>query len=78
MQLKGRVLGTEPATDEDRARAGRFSDAFFRDITETEGVPRRILERMLPEGYVACIVVVEELFNQTPGPAAGARLGETS
>lgn len=75
MQLKGRALGTEPATDADRARAGRFVDAFFHDITETEGVPRRLLERLLPEDYVACTVVVEELFNQTPGPAAGVRVG---
>ena len=29
---------------------------------------------MTPVGYVACTVAVEQLFDQTPGPGAGARL----
>jgi hypothetical protein len=72
-QLKGRIRGVEPASDDDRVRAARFCDEFFTDIAETDFTPRVILDRMEPEHYVACLVEVDEIFDQTPGPSAGAR-----
>jgi hypothetical protein len=78
VQLKGRVLGTEAATDADRDRAGRFVDAFFNDIVETDGTPRAILDRLVPAEYSACLVQFDELYDQTPGPRAGGRLGRAS
>jgi hypothetical protein len=72
VQLKGRSLGVTAGTDDDRARAARFADAFFGDIARTDGTDRRVLERMVPADYVACTITIEELFNQTPGPEAGA------
>jgi hypothetical protein len=72
MQLKGRAVAVEVATGADRARARRFCDQFFADIVETEGTDRALVERMVPVGYVACIVEIDEAFDQTPGPGAGA------
>ena len=74
VQLKGRALAVEAASGEDVARAERYCDAFFGDIVDTDGIDRTVVERMTPVGYVACTVAVEQLFDQTPGPGAGARL----
>jgi len=72
MQLKGRILRIEEGTDHDRDRAAQFCEAFYTDVAETESTPRRLLDRLTPSGYVAGIVEVDECFDQTPGPAAGA------
>jgi hypothetical protein len=74
-QLKGRVLGIEPATPEDRRTMRGYCDAFFTDIEQTDGYPRPLLERMVPDELVTCAVEVDELFDQTPGPGAGAKVG---
>jgi hypothetical protein len=74
VQLKGRALAVEPATDADRARARRFCDAFFADVTEVDGTERALLERLVPSDFAVCLVEVDEVFDQTPGPEAGARL----
>ena len=71
VQLKGRGTGIEAATAADRTRAGEYVEALFADIEATDGYARSLLERLLPRGYVPCTVVVEELFDQTPGPGAG-------
>jgi hypothetical protein len=77
MQLKGRSDGIQAETEHDRLRAERFIDAFFTDIVETDGSPRPVLEQMIPSGYSSCVVTVEELYDQTPGPEAGAPLQAT-
>jgi hypothetical protein len=74
MQLKGRVLSVEVASPEDAARAVRFCEEFFTDIAETDGTPRERTERLVPVGYMACTVAVGHVFDQTPGPGAGALL----
>jgi hypothetical protein len=74
VQLKGRSLGIEPTTDSDRRRSRRFCDEFFSDIVETDGTERGALERLVPHDVVACRVQVDEIFDQTPGPGAGAPL----
>ena len=74
MQLKGRALAVEAASLADTARAERYCNAFFGDIVDVDGLDRTVVERMTPVGYVACTVAVEQLFDQTPGPGAGARL----
>jgi hypothetical protein len=71
LQMKGRVRATGPATESDRARAQVYCDDFYRDIADTDGTDRRLLERMTPRDYVACLVDLDELFDQTPGPTAG-------
>jgi hypothetical protein len=74
IQLKGSAVSVEAASVEDAARACRYCDAFFGDIVDTDGIDRALVERMMPLGYVACTVAIEHLFDQTPGPGAGARL----
>jgi hypothetical protein len=74
LQLKGRVASTEAAGPDDDARADRYCEAFFGDIMDTDRIDVAVLERMRPLGYVACTVEVEHLFDQTPGPGAGAPL----
>ena len=34
------------------------------------------MQRLVPTDYVACTIDIDELFDQTPGPAAGRRLEE--
>lgn len=72
VQVKGRSLGVTPGTDDDRARAARFVDAFFGDIVRTDGTARRVLDRMVPTDVVACTFTIDDLYDQTPGPGAGA------
>jgi hypothetical protein len=74
VQLKGRLRAVEPATAEDEASAAAYCAAFFEDIMATDGTAAELLQRMVPAGYVAWLVEVGELFDQTPGPTAGAAL----
>jgi len=73
-QLKGRVTAVDTATDDDLAKVDRYCDEFFTDIETTDGTPRHLTERLRPDAYVACTVEIDEAFDQTPGPDAGARV----
>jgi hypothetical protein len=72
VQLKGRSLGVEAATDADRRRARRYCDEFFTDIEQTDGTERSLPERLVPASYAVCEMQVDDVFDQTPGPGAGA------
>ena len=75
VQLKGRVLAVEEEpTEDDIARCDAHNEELFLDIQETDHFPREYPERMVPPGYVVAVVTVAELYDQTPGPAAGARV----
>jgi hypothetical protein len=76
VQLKGRFVGSEPADDDDRARVRRFCDGFFGDVVAVDGTPRELLERLVPDDYVACTIAIGEVYDQTPGPGAGAPLAQ--
>ncbi|MDQ1481805.1 MAG: hypothetical protein QOI44_2666 [Actinomycetota bacterium] len=76
VQFKGTVSAIEAATDEDRARAARYADAFFGDIGNVDGTPRKLVDRLLADDFVACIVRIVELYDQTPGPGAGASMSK--
>ncbi|OWY60915.1 hypothetical protein B7486_66605, partial [cyanobacterium TDX16] len=71
LQLKGTVLAVEPAAPEDPKVVRAYCDEFFGDVEAVDGMPRDILERMLPAGWFRCRVQVEATFDQTPGPSAG-------
>ncbi len=75
VQLKGRAGPAEAMTDDDWTMVDRFSESFFSVLEEVEGTERVLLERLVPTDFIACTVVIDELFNQTPGPNAGASLG---
>jgi hypothetical protein len=78
VQFKGRADTMIAANDNDRAVARRFCDSFFAAVKQVEGTDRSLLERMVPNDYVACAIVVDEFFDQTPGPGAGVALSATS
>ncbi len=72
VQLKGQVVGTEPPTADDVQQVAQHSSAFFRAVHETDGIAIALLERLLPATVLAVVFEVEEVFDQSPGPAAGA------
>ena len=72
IQLKGRPVVVEPPTADDIEVARVQTAAFFDAVHRTDGNPREALWRMLPLQMVAVEMIVEETFDQTPGPAAGA------
>ncbi len=74
VQVKGRTVTVEPLTAEDRIRTDRYVAAFFRAVHETDGTPLELLRRLRPRDFVALVMTVEELYDQTPGPQAGASL----
>jgi hypothetical protein len=79
VQLKGRAeAGPEPANAADVARADHFCELFFADVSQLEGTPVALLERLKPTAYAVCTVAVDEVFDQTPGPVAGSRLRRAS
>jgi hypothetical protein len=71
LQLKGRAERRAAGTDADRARMERFCDQFWADVEDIHGTPRDLLDRMTPTRLVSVEIVVEDVFNQTPGPSAG-------
>jgi hypothetical protein len=76
VQFKGRVVGTEPIAPDDLARAESYCAAMFADIHETDFTPMELLEALRPHRLAVCTVGVEERFDQTPGPGAGARVAD--
>jgi hypothetical protein len=72
LQFKGRVVGFDEVTDEDRQRCDRYLDALFSDIERADGARREVLARWIPVDYRACLIEVADRFDQTPGPGAGA------
>jgi hypothetical protein len=74
MQLKCHATGQRGANPTDEARADRFCEQFFTDIEQTEGTNRELLERLRPSEYVVFELVVDEIYDQTPGPGAGAAI----
>jgi hypothetical protein len=77
IQVKGRVVALEAVTPSDERRAERYCEEFFADVHATDGVPVEMLERLAPAAYVGCVVRVEECYDQTPGPGAGASIAVT-
>ena len=53
-------------TDRDPLRA--FCDRLRPIVHELDGTPEEIISRFVPPGVVACMMTVDELFDQTPGP----------
>ncbi len=75
VQLKGRVREVIDAGDHDRARAARYCAMFEDDVVATDGVDREVFRHIVPDAYCVRVVDLEEVYDQTPGPGAGAALG---
>ena len=74
VQLKGRPVVVEAPTADDVDLAHRQSETFFEAVHRSDGNPVESLRRMLPHRMVAVEMIVEESFDQTPGPSAGSAL----
>jgi hypothetical protein len=74
LQLKGVLLGIEPGNAADDERAVDFAAAFFGDVHATDGTDLAVLQQLFPGEFVAAVVRFADVFDQTPGPAAGVAL----
>ena len=74
VQLKGRIVGVEASNEHDEAVVADHSGRFFQAIHETDGHDLSAIRQMLPLRTLSVEVLVEELFDQTPGPDAGRRV----
>ncbi len=77
VQVKGRTVLIEAVTAEDRIRTDAYLARFFTAVHETDGIEVDVLRRLVPREFIAAVMTVEELFDQTPGPQAGASLSRT-
>lgn len=74
-QVKGEASEPVEVSDAaDVARADRYCESFFAAVCTLEGVPRGLVERLRPTSLAVCTLTVTEVYDQTPGPAAGAPL----
>ncbi len=73
VQFKGKVVAIRDITPEQRAGAEAHADALSREAGEL-GLPPDTGRRLFGSDLVAVTVAVAELYDQTPGPKAGARL----
>ncbi|MEO8695747.1 MAG: pyridoxamine 5'-phosphate oxidase family protein [Acidimicrobiales bacterium] len=71
VQVKGIARVVEAATDADRALFHDFCAKCVRTLHEIDDTPEAIIWRFAPSGVVACVMTVDEIFDQTPGPEAG-------
>lgn len=74
VQVKGTAGDLEEPSLEDLERFTWYLDHFLVAINRVDGNEFELLRRWSPNDVVACTVEVDELFDQTPGPGAGARL----
>jgi hypothetical protein len=73
VQLKGQVLDVRQASDDERNLTDRYRASLGRTL-EPLGVPRFFVLRIQHWPAHAVRFRVEDLFVQTPGPAAGQPL----
>jgi hypothetical protein len=74
VQMKGDVVDLGAPGAEHLARVEEHVAAFGVEV-EPLGIPRDAVRRFLDAELVAVSFAVRELYDQTPGPTAGGRLG---
>jgi hypothetical protein len=78
-QMKGRVLSIGMASREDLDRVAAHQHAFVESVAAV-GMPRDLVPRLYDDSdpnqqnLTAVRIAVDALFDQTPGPGAGARV----
>jgi hypothetical protein len=76
VQVKGRSLGAaEPPGPGDLARLEAYDDVF-RPKSRLNGTPPALLEAIRPRSVFVVSILVEEAYDQTPGPSAGTPFEE--
>ncbi len=78
IQFKGQVESVHDTSETDGAVVAHYLHEFYTAIVESDGVPIDTLQRLTPTRYLRCRFRCDELFDQTPGPGAGAPVGSVS
>lgn len=73
-QAKGTVVAVLPPDATDAACMQGYTDRLVEDVSTVDGIPRYLVERLVPDAVLACEVELREVYDQTPGPRAGAPL----
>lgn len=73
IQIKGTTSTARLAREDEAVFIERWLDAFA-GVLDMIGLPRRVTHRMNHWPAFAIEMRVEQIFEQTPGPRAGARL----
>ena len=72
VQVKGRaVSGAQPAGPDDVALLAWYDDAFGAAVGSV-GYPRALVDGLRPAAVFAVTILVDRLYDQTPGPGAGS------
>jgi len=74
VQLKGRVVSVEQPTPADIEITERQTTSFFEGVNATDGNPIELLDVMRPCTHLVIEMIVDEQYDQTPGPTAGTAL----
>jgi hypothetical protein len=72
-QLKGVTVETRLAREDEAAFVRGRIDAYV-DVLAAAGIPKRLSRRAAHWPAFAVTIRVEDIYEQTPGPQAGARL----
>jgi hypothetical protein len=73
VQLKGPITAVERMNNvDDPRRLASYCNGYFNDVMVVDSIPRYLMERMVPTEFVACEFEIVEVYDQTPGPNAGA------
>jgi hypothetical protein len=74
-QLKGQVKSMKAVTSGDREISRRWHREFIAEL-KAIGVPPALGEAWITEPTVAVEIAVSDVFDQTPGPGAGKKIGK--
>jgi hypothetical protein len=75
LQIKGRLVALTQATEEERALVDSYAHDFAQ-VLDALGVPAHLLMRVKRWPCHRADVLVQEIYQQTPGPNAGTQLGK--
>ena len=73
-QIKGRVRSMKPVTSANRETSRQWHREFMAELRAI-GVPSALGDAWIVEPAVAVEVAVTDVFDQTPGPGAGEKIG---
>ena len=74
VQVKGSIVAVTPTGEADSECMDDYCSRLVNDVSTVDGIPRYLVERLLPDEVVACEIELREVYDQTPGPGAGAQL----
>lgn len=74
VQCKGSVESIADAAPDEHAAALKHMERFWDRVNFEDNISLESLKRMTPTAYAACVMRVETMFDQAPGPSAGGAL----